>query len=38
LISAFVATLKRETIALDPAVEYITGNTFNVDGGMAMGC
>lgn len=25
-------------LALDPAVEYITGHTFNVDGGIAMGC
>eukprot|EP00536_Pseudo-nitzschia_multiseries_P002485 jgi/Psemu1/183641/e_gw1.33.169.1 len=25
-------------LALDPAVEYITGHTFNVDGGMAIGC
>jgi len=25
-------------LALDPSVEYITGHTFNVDGGIAMGC
>lgn len=25
-------------LALDPAVEYITGHTFNVDGGIAIGC
>jgi len=25
-------------LALDPAVNYITGHTFNVDGGIAMGC
>jgi len=25
-------------LALDDAVEYITGHTFNVDGGMAIGC
>ncbi|VEU43088.1 unnamed protein product [Pseudo-nitzschia multistriata] len=25
-------------LALDPSVEYITGHTFNVDGGMAIGC
>lgn len=25
-------------LALDPAVDYITGHTFNVDGGIAMGC
>jgi len=25
-------------LSLDPAVEYITGHTFNVDGGIAMGC
>ena len=24
-------------LALDPAVEYITGHTFNVDGGIAIG-
>lgn len=24
-------------LALDPACDYITGHTFNVDGGMAMG-
>ena len=25
-------------LALDPAAEYITGHTFNVDGGLAIGC
>ena len=25
-------------LALDPAAAYITGHTFNVDGGMAIGC
>lgn len=25
-------------LALDPAAEYITGHTFNVDGGIAIGC
>lgn len=25
-------------LALDPAADYITGHTFNVDGGIAMGC
>ncbi len=25
-------------LALDPSVNYITGHTFNVDGGIAMGC
>ncbi len=25
-------------LALDPAVEYITGHCFNVDGGLAIGC
>ena len=25
-------------LALDPACDYITGHTFNVDGGIAMGC
>jgi len=25
-------------LALDPAGEYITGHTFNVDGGLAIGC
>ena len=25
-------------LALDPAADYITGHTFNVDGGIAIGC
>ena len=25
-------------LALDPSAEYITGHTFNVDGGIAIGC
>jgi 3-oxoacyl-[acyl-carrier protein] reductase len=24
-------------LAIDPAAQYITGHTFNVDGGMAIG-
>ena len=25
-------------LALDPAADYITGHTFNVDGGIGIGC
>jgi len=25
-------------LALDPAADYITGHSFNVDGGIAIGC